>query len=107
MAPQPEDEDERDRRMGDAEQPLLVAETPPAQGPSTLLTVCPFILGTSTSSSQPKYCPYCSIFTTAFEPIWLYSPPGPNHSSPAYGIATSIHWAARVSPSCALSSMGD
>ena len=69
MAPQQGDEDERDGRLGDAEQPLLAAETPPSQGPSTLFTVCPFILGTYSSmrwidqralnpNDIPRMCPF-------------------------------------------------
>lgn len=41
-----EDEEEHDRQLEDPERPLLSEEDPqPSKGPSTLLTVCPFILG--------------------------------------------------------------
>lgn len=46
MAREREDEEEHGRRLPDAERPLLAESGSSSGTPSTLLTVCPFILGT-------------------------------------------------------------
>lgn len=70
MAPgRQEDQEEHSRRLSDAERPLLSDNTEPRpKQSSTLLTVCPFILGTPTLITNKRLAHSADSLRLAYQP---------------------------------------